>query len=109
MRVTIIGSRGFLGRALVARLTQRGWDVEGISSSSPGGLDPITGLLPAEFSFRPDTAAVMYLAQSPYYRQVPERADHLLAVNVVSAVKAAEAARRGGVRRFVYASTGSVY
>ena len=36
-------------------------------------------------------------------------ADHLLNVNLVSAVKVAELARRAGVGRFIYASTGSVY
>lgn len=109
MRVTVVGSRGFLARALIERLERNGCDVEGLSSSSPGGIDPATGLLPADFSLRDDTRAVVYLAQSPFYRQAPDRVDHLFAVNSHSALRLAELARRAGVRRFIYASTGSVY
>ena len=52
---------------------------------------------------------VYYLAQSPRYRQTPEQSAHLFAVNCVAATQAAEAARRAGVNRFIYASTGNVY
>ena len=109
MRVTIVGHRGFLGKALAARLHQRGWEVDGCSSSTPGNIDPATGLLSPQFTIRPATDAVVYLAQSPYFRQMPERADHLWNVNVVSAVQTARLAARAGVLHFVYASTGSVY
>lgn len=109
MRVTVVGSRGFLGRALSARLQRGGCEVERLSSSSSGGIDPETGLLPPEFALDKGIDAVVYLAQSPFYRQVPDRADHLFCVNVVSALRVAEAARQAGIQRFVYASTGSVY
>ena len=55
------------------------------------------------------TDAVFYLSQSPYYREFPQRAEHLLAVNVMGAVKAARAAVEAGARFFCYASTGNVY
>ncbi len=52
---------------------------------------------------------VVYLAQSPHYRQLPQRAPHLLAVNCVSAVQAAITAQMSNVSKFIYASTGNVY
>ncbi len=109
MRVTVIGSSGFLGRTLTASLHRDGAQVTAISSGTPQGIDRTTGLLPHDFSIAPGTDAVVYLAQSPHYRQVPDMAWHLLNVNVVSAVRAANAARAAGVKRFIYTSTGSVY
>jgi len=61
------------------------------------------------FSVPPGTNAVIYVAQSPFYRQMPDMSWHLWNVNVVSAVKVAEIARKAKVERFIYASTGSVY
>jgi len=40
---------------------------------------------------------------------MPEQSAHLLSVNCVAAVQAADAARRADAKRFVYASTGNVY
>lgn len=109
MRVTIIGSSGFLGRRLTEHLQSSGATVDAVSSRSPRGIDRETGVLSGDFSLPERTDAVVYLAQSPHYRQVPEMAWHLLHVNVTSAVRAADIARRAGVKRFIYASTGSVY
>ncbi|MBE9207155.1 NAD(P)-dependent oxidoreductase [Nostoc sp. LEGE 06077] len=109
MKVLIVGSKGFIGRYLFNHLKLLGVDVYGISSSDKQGIDLETGILSAQFSISPGTDAVIYLAQSPYYRQVPEKAAHLLNVNVVSAVKLAEIARQAKVQRFIYTSTGNVY
>lgn len=68
-----------------------------------------TGLLTDSINIPEGTNCVIYLPQSPYYRQVPEKAEHLWGVNVVSAIKVAELAKRAGVRQFIYASTGNVY
>lgn len=109
MKVLIVGSKGFIGKYLFNHLKLLGADVYGISSSDQNGIDVETGILSDEFSISPGTDAVVYLAQSPYYRQVPEKAAHLLNVNVVSAVKLAEIARKAKVKRFIYTSTGNVY
>lgn len=53
--------------------------------------------------------AVIYLSQSPHYRDFAERGDHLFGVNVVGGLRAAKAAADAGAKVFVYASTGSVY
>ncbi|BBD62237.1 NAD dependent epimerase/dehydratase family protein [Nostoc sp. HK-01] len=109
MKVLIIGYKGFIGKYLFNHLKLLGADVYGISSSEQNGIDGETGILSDQFSIIPGTDAVIYLAQSPYYRQVPEKAVHLLNVNVVSAVKLAETARKAKVKRFIYTSTGNVY
>jgi nucleoside-diphosphate-sugar epimerase len=79
------------------------------SSRDGTGLEPVSGLLPEAFRVPDGTEAVVYLAASPSYRDAPRTAPHLFAVNVFSAIVAAEHARRAGAKRFVYASTGNVY
>jgi UDP-glucose 4-epimerase len=109
MKVLIIGSGGYTGRRLQAFLRAEGLHVRGVSSADGTGIDPRTGLLPDDFVIAGGTDAVVYLAQSPHYHVMPEMFWHLLNVNVTSAVKVAESARKAKVGRFLYASTGSVY
>jgi nucleoside-diphosphate-sugar epimerase len=109
MTVLVIGSSGYMGRHLMAGLSRSGLGARGISSSDGTGIDPESGLLPATFAIPPGTSAVVYMAQSPRYREVPDQAAHVLAVNTLSAVRAATLARAAGVRRFIYVSTGTVY
>lgn len=109
MKVVIIGSNGFIGRSLQDSLKAKGFEVQGFSSCTHGGIDSETGILSDTFSISGGTNAVVYLAQSPYYRQLPEMSWHLWNVNMVSAIKAAEIARQAKVERFIYASTGNVY
>lgn len=108
MSILVIGSGGYMGQRLMSGLTAAGFSAVGASSSDGTGIHPGTGLLPESFSVADDTRTVVYMAQSPRYRD-PEQAPHVLAVNVVSAVRAAAAARKAGVRRFIYVSTGTVY
>lgn len=105
----VIGAGGFLGRHLCRAWSMRGIEVVASSSADGTGINRATGLLPDAFRVPPGTDAVVYLAQSPHGALLPVSADHLLAVNVVSAVRAAICACEAGARRFVYASTGNVY
>ncbi|MBI2265952.1 MAG: NAD(P)-dependent oxidoreductase [Armatimonadetes bacterium] len=109
MRTLVIGSQGFIGKRLVALLRKRGDQVDESSSSKPGGIDPVTGCLSDGFSIKADTEAVVYLAQSPYYHQTSGKVPEIINVNMATAVRVAELSRKAGVKRFVYASTGSVY
>lgn len=108
MTTVVIGSNGFMGRNLMAGLTSAGLSAVGASSSDGTGIEIDSGLLPDTFAVETGTDAVIYMAQSPWYRD-PKRASHVMAVNVESAVRAALAARKAGVRRFIYVSTGTVY
>jgi nucleoside-diphosphate-sugar epimerase len=109
MKILIIGYKGFIGKYLFNYLKLLELEVYGVSSAEENGIDPKTGMLSDTFSISPGTDAVVYLAQSPHYRQVPDQASHLLNVNVVSAVKVADMARKAKVKRFIYTSTGNVY
>ena len=109
MKVLVVGSGGYMGQHLMTGLAAIGVDGIGVSSGDGSGIDPATGLFPASFDVSPDTSTVVYMAQSPRYRQVPEEAAHVLAVNTLSAVRAAISARAAGVQRFIYVSTGTVY
>ena len=106
MRVAVVGASGFLGRHIVTQLGRH--DTIEISSNH-AHFDAESGLLADDLGVDGDVDAVIYLSQSPRYRDVPQQAAHLWGVNVVSAIKAAEWARRRGARRFVYASSGTVY
>ncbi len=109
MKVVIIGSNGFIGRFLQDFLKTKGIEVQSFSSCEEGGIDFETGMLSDTFEISGGTNAVVYLAQSPYYHQLPEMSWHLWNVNMVSAIKAAQIAHRSKVKRFIYASTGNVY
>lgn len=109
MKVTIVGSGGFVGMNLTRLLRRTSIDVQGFSSGDQYSIDPRTGSLSDEFSIRTGTDAVIYLAQSPFYRQVPERFPHLICVNQLATIIVAELARRAKVKRLIYASSGNVY
>lgn len=109
MQVVVFGAGGYIGRHITEHLRRIGIDVICYSSASGGTFDLKTGLLADSVSIPPGTDGVIYLSQSSYYRQMPEKAEHLWGVNVISAMKAAELSRRAGVQRFIYASTGNVY
>lgn len=109
MSVLVIGSGGYMGRHLMMSLATEGIDAVGASTSDGTGIDPESGILSESFSVPRGTSAVVYMAQSPRYRQVPEQAAHVLAVNAFSAARAAVLAREAGVQRFIYISTGTVY
>lgn len=109
MNVMIIGSRGFLGKALVAHLVKEGEEVAEASSQIAGGIDPVNGLFLSDFRIPAGVDAVVYLAQSPYSGRDGNSPAHVLSVNVVSAVFAGLRAAEAGVKVFVYASSGNVY
>ena len=109
LKNVVIGANGYIGRYLTKALLDVGQDVVCISSGDNSGISLSTGLFPTDFSLPKNVDTVYYLAQSPRYRQTPEQSSHLLSVNCIAAVQAAEAARQAGVRRFIYASTGNVY
>ena len=105
----IVGGGGYIGRRLGAALRREGAAVQELSSRDGTGIDPDTGVFAAPPEVPRGVNAVVYLAQSPHHRQAPEKAAHLLSVNVVSAVAVAAAAAESGARKFLYASTGNIY
>jgi nucleoside-diphosphate-sugar epimerase len=118
MRILIIGASGFIGRHLVRALLDRGHEV--IAWVGPRGSLASEGSqltvyridlgAAAQLPLLPcNTDVVLWLAQSPGYKDFPSQTIPLLSVNVLGLARVLEAARHFGAARFVYASTGNVY
>ena len=109
MRAAVVGAGGFVGKHVCSELMARGVDVLPLSAGRPGGIALESGMLPVGFTFPRGIEAVYFLAQSPRYRHMPEQSAHLVSVNCVAVAQAADAARKVGAVKFVYASSGNVY
>lgn len=105
----IFGAGGFIGANLIKALNSKGYETIPISSKNPGVFNSITGLLSETFNIPAEVDTIFYLSQSPFYRNGLNHPAHMLAVNVTSPTILANMARKAGVRRFIYASTGNVY
>ena len=113
MNVLVTGATGLIGRHLVEALAQRSkvWAVSRESHAFSQGVNCVQwnfrdAVPPATMPRAVD--AVFHLAQSPAYRDFPERADDVFDVNVASTARLLDWSRSVGVTRFVLASSGGV-
>ncbi|MDP4092259.1 MAG: NAD(P)-dependent oxidoreductase [Bacillota bacterium] len=117
MNILIAGGGGFLGKFLIKRFLMDKNQVTvldlGICKESVEQLGcefidcDISSPLPVELGKNYDTA--IFLSQSPFYRQLPEKASLVIAVNVAGLTTFTELARLHGVKHLLYASSGNVY
>lgn len=127
MRALVTGGAGFIGSTLVDRLLGEGHDVTVVDNLSRGRLENLAAAREAgdRFGFheldltdpaiedvvaaaRPEV--IFHLAAQIDVRLSVEDPVHDAQVNVVGTVRLAEAARRVGVRRIVFTSSGgSIY
>ena len=106
----VFGSGGYIGTYLVDALRLRGYDVVAESSRKDlAAIEPRHGCLREGYKLPQGIDSIFYLSQSPHYRDLPAQIEHLMSVNCFTACRVATMAAAGGVRRFVYTSTGSVY
>ncbi len=103
----LTGSTGYIGQNLLSFwFQQREWDVVCVDRS--------TGFDLAEYGWKTrlperEVDVVVHLAQSRRYHEFPAAVQDMFRVNVVSTIELLEWARTHGVRRFIFASTGTVY
>lgn len=117
MKILITGAGGFLGRQIVRQLAGRhelyclargaggdlpaGPNITWIATNLSEGLDQAK--LPAKVD------AIIHLAQSNGYRNFPEGAPDVFAVNIRLVQQLCEYGLAAGISRLVLASTGTVY
>ena len=110
----MVGASGLIGGALVARLAA-GMAVHGVSRSQvlthanfSWHAADLTRPLPRQV-LPEKIDAVVYLAQSEFFRNFPERARDIFEVNTAQLLRVLDYAREAGSKRFVFASSGGVY
>jgi UDP-N-acetyl-alpha-D-quinovosamine dehydrogenase len=106
--VAVTGADGFIGRALVARLREEGFDVRAITRATHGDLAAVDPVRLAS-SLR-GVDSIFHLAARAHVMDEREADPDAVfrAANVVVTGRIARAARDAGVRRFVLASTAKV-
>ncbi len=115
MTIVISGGTGFLGSALLPLLAARD---EVVALHRPSAEPPaipgvrwlaqdLAGPLDAQLPASVD--AVVHMAQSRRYREFPDQALDVFAVNAAMTVSLLDYARRAGANAFCYASSGAVY
>lgn len=113
--VIVTGANGLLGRQLVALLVKT-YDVWAMVHTPPP--DPMSDVnyLAVDLSSNWDAMilpkrvyAIIHLAQSAHFRDVPEQALEIFQVNITSTARLLDYAWRAGLERFVYASSGGIY
>jgi UDP-glucose 4-epimerase len=113
MRILLTGASGFVGSHLVPALVEAGNDV--VCAARDPAYQPPPGaerveldlMEPLDSGALPESDAIVHLAQANAV--FPEGARELYRVNTASTLELLDHARRTGVQRFIYASSGSVY
>jgi UDP-glucose 4-epimerase len=113
--VLVTGANGLLGRSVVTQLVLT-HKVYALVNTLP--KNPLPGIyyLSVNFSGIWDldvlpqkVHAIIHLAQSAHFRDIPERALEVFQVNIASTARLLDYAWRVGAERFIYASSGGVY
>lgn len=117
MKVAVTGGAGFIGSHLVDRLIEAGYDVLAIDNLSSGVKDHVNNkavFLEADIlrdlSFDLEGIdTVFHLAADPDVRSSASDPGKSFELNVVGTFAVLGSCRKAGVKRFVFASTSTVY
>ena len=77
MKVSVFGANGYIGKRLVKLLNTEECCVDEFTSENNNSYDKNTGVIEDLSDVSIKTDVVVYLSQSPYYRQIPERIEHV--------------------------------
>ncbi len=117
MKILITGASGYIGTNLVKSLladdlikivtiTRSSFDL-----SAPNYSNIKCDLANPDFDsiLPPSIDVVIHLAQSKKYRNFPDDARDVFDINVMATQRLLEWAKKNGVKKFIFASTGNVY
>jgi nucleoside-diphosphate-sugar epimerase len=117
VKYLITGAGGFIGSHLVNKIIEEGNStVVAFYSHPPNFKNPMVKQIIADLSQPGWTShisnsvdIVYHLVQSKHYREFPEGALDMAAVNIMSTVEILEWSRRNNVKKFFYSSTANIY
>lgn len=112
MKVLVTGASGLVGSSLIKMLLKKGYNITTIGRSKVLGCNSILHDFnnPLDIKILPNSIDVIYhIAQSEFYREFPNYSEDIFNVNTHSTLKLAEWARKTGVKKFIYTSSGGVY
>ncbi|MES2131535.1 MAG: NAD(P)-dependent oxidoreductase [Bacteroidota bacterium] len=111
--ILITGCNGLIGESLISELKKEASvNLYGIGRSSKTLPDTFHIDLEENWddSHLPEQMdVIIHLAQSEKFRDFPQSSAEVFNVNTVSTLKLLEYARKSGVKKFIYASSGGVY
>lgn len=112
-KILITGCNGLIGKSLVEKLKQEN-DAElfGLSRHTNQDLKIVSIDLSKDWSaseLPEQMDVIIHLAQSEKFREFPEAVQDVFNVNTASTLKLLDYARKAGVKKFIYASSGGIY
>ena len=110
MRVLVTGAAGFSGRHIADTLVRKGHGVIAAArkslSSPPPGIEPLIADLAGLTALPPEIEAIVHVAATQPFDVTVAQMVH---DNVVATKQLVTLAQRGGVKRFLYFSSTSIY
>ncbi len=115
LSILVTGANGLLGKHVLQAFSEK-YELHAIVRSVP--TDPIDGVHYYPYDLKTDWSTdqlptgihtIFHLAQSELFRDFPDHALDVYHVNVTSTVKLLDYARRIGVQKFIFTSTGGIY
>ena len=119
MRILVTGNQGYIGSVLTERLIQQGHDVEGLDAgyfsecvlgdepqSVPTRRIDIRDVQPSDVSHFDAVIHLAALSNDPLGELNPSLTEE---INLEGTIKLAQLAKDAGVKRFIYASSQSMY